>query len=276
MFNQNRIYRVFRLINLLKSKPSKTIKRISEIMDVSERSLYRYIELLEDVGFVIEKDITNRYSIESKYIESFTPEETELINQSISTGKKGNPLVKSIKLKLITNKDLNVISEEIVASNASKLISIIKEAIENKKQIVLEKYQSANSESITDRLIEPIHFSDNYASIIAFEVETRLNKSFKIERIGNIKTLENPFEFEDQHELFRADIFGFNGIEKRIPIKLKLSMRAMLWLKDDYPKAAAFLNPIENGEWILDTEVYSMKPVQRMIRSMPDDIIVIE
>jgi hypothetical protein len=48
-----------------------------------------------------------------------------------------------------------------------------------------------------------------------------------------------------------------------------------LWLKDDYPLSVSFMKEVEDGKWILEVEVFSMEPVNRIIRSMPDDIISI-
>jgi proteasome accessory factor C len=275
MFNQNRIYRVFRLINLLKSSPSKSIKRLSESMEVSERSLYRYMELLADVGFVVQKDGSNRYFLNHDHIESFTKEEAELISQSLSSNNKNNPLVKSIRTKLVLLDEMNVASNEIVASHYSKVISLLKEAIETKSQVILSKYQSASTESVSDRLVEPVSFSSNFDSITAFEVESGLNKFFKIERIGDVQILDNPFEYVAKHEYLESDIFGFNDTGDRHHVTLQLSMRSMLWLKDDYPLSVSFMKEVEDGKWILEVEVFSMEPVNRIIRSMPDDIISI-
>ncbi len=244
-------------------------------MEVSERSLYRYMELLVEVGFVIQKDSSNRYFLNHDHIESFTKEEAELISQSISSNQKNKPLVKSIRTKLLLLDEMNVASNEIVASHYSKVISLLKEAIETKSQIVLLKYQSASTESVSDRLVEPVSFSSNYDSITAFEVESGLNKFFKVERIGDVKILENPFEFEERHQSLVSDIFGFNDNGERHHVKLQLSMRAKLWFKDDYPLSVGFMKEVEGGQCILETEVFNMEPVHRIIRSMPNDIISI-
>ena len=272
MFNQNRIYRVFRLINLLKSTPAKSIKRLSESMEVSERSLYRYMELLVEVGFEIYKDSSNRYYLNRDHIESFTKEEAELISRSISSNQKSNPLVKSIKTKLVLLDEMNVASNEIAVTHYSKVISLLQESIETKSQVLLIKYQSASTESISDRLVEPVSFSSTFDSITAFEVDSARNKFFKIERIGNVQILDSPFKFENKHESLVSDIFGFNDIGTRYHIKVQLSMRAMLWLKDDYPLSVSFMKEEADGQWILETEVFNMEPLNRIIRSMPEEI----
>jgi predicted DNA-binding transcriptional regulator YafY len=244
-------------------------------MEVSERSLYRYIELLAEVGFVVEKDSLNRYYLNHDQIESFTKEEAEFISQSISSNQKNNPLVKSIRMKLVLLDEMNVASNEIVASHYSKVISLLQESIETKSQVLLIKYQSASTESVSDRLVEPVSFSSNFDSITAFEVESGKNKFFKIERIGDVQILVSPYEFEKKHESLVSDIFGFNDTGDKHHVKLQLSMRAKLWLIDDYPLSVSFMKVGEDGQWILETEVFNMEPVNRIIRSMPDDIISI-
>jgi predicted DNA-binding transcriptional regulator YafY len=233
------------------------------------------MELLIEVGFEINKDSSNRYYLNHDHIESFTKEEAELISQSIASNNKNNPLVKSIRTKLVLLDEMNVASNEIVASHYSKVISNLQEAIDTKSQVILSKYQSASTESVSDRLVEPVSFSSAFDSITAFECETGLNKFFKIERIGDVQILDSPFEFADKHESLESDIFGFNDTGDRHHIKLQLSMRAMLWLKDDYPSSINFIKEDEVGQWILEVIVFSMEPVNRMIRSMPEDIILI-
>lgn len=233
------------------------------------------MELLVEVGFVIQKDSSNRYYLNNDHIESFTKEEAELISQSISSNNKSNPLVKSIRTKLVLLEEMNVASNEIVASHYSKVISKLREAIETKSKVILSKYQSASTESVSDRLVEPVGFSSNFESITAFEVESGMNKFFKIERIGDVHILDSPFEFEKNHESLVSDIFGFNHTGDRHHVKLQLSMRASLWLKDDYPLSLSYMKEVENGQWMLEVEVFNMEPVNRIIRSMPKDILSI-
>jgi len=63
MFNQNRIYRLFQLINYLKARPAKSVRSIEIFLDTSGRTVYRYLDLLKDLGFNIEKDSNNKIFI---------------------------------------------------------------------------------------------------------------------------------------------------------------------------------------------------------------------
>lgn len=276
MYNQNRILRIFRLITLLKSFPAKTVKRLATSLEISERSCYRYLDLLSELGFEVEKDEYNKlYLAADQVIDPFTREESHLIQEVLTLTVKNNPLVHSIIAKLPSLEESHIFAKNIVNGHAAKLVSQIHEAILLKKQIIIHKYQSASTEIISDRLVEPIGFTDNYQHLCAFELESEQNKYFKLERMGSVEMLEESYQQERKHEFLQPDVFGFNDMGQKISVKLQLSMRAMLWLKDDYPATAHYLTEDNQGKWILEVEVYSMEPVNRIVRSMPGEVRII-
>ncbi len=270
MFNQHRILRVFKLITLLKTFPAKSIKRLGQSLEISERSCYRYLDLLAELGFEVDKDPNHKFYLRSETIsEPFTKEESQLIHEALSVAANNNPLAVSIQAKLPYLVESQTRANQVMASHLAKLVSQIQEAIKNDKQVRIFKYQSASSESISDRLIEPIGFTDNYQTLCACEVESQQNKYFKIERMGGLEILEENAKFNELHQLLKPDVFGFNETGEHFHIQLKLSMRAMLFLKDDYPATANFLTEQNNGTWLLDVKVNSMEPVERIARGMP-------
>ncbi|MFY9158299.1 helix-turn-helix transcriptional regulator [Aquirufa ecclesiirivi] len=273
MFNQHRILRVFKLITLLKSFPKKSIKRLAESLEISERSTYRYLDLMTELGFEVEKDEHNKYSLNADMlVEPFTKEESALIVEVLSVSAKNNPLVASIKAKLPWMEEANVVSNHVVSGHVGKLLTSINEAIQQKNQIIIQHYQSASSETISDRLVEPIGFTSNYQYLCAFEVESQLNKYFKLERMGGIEQTQESFQFTDSHKLLNPDAFGFNESGEKFPVKLQLSMRAQLWLRDDYPETAKYMSENTDGTWTLELEVNNLEPVNRILRSMPEEI----
>ena len=276
MFNQHRILRVFKLITLLKTYPAKTIRRLSQSLEVSERSTYRYLDLLAELGFEVTKDMHNKFSLGGdQIVDPFTKEEAQLIHEVLSVSVKNNPLVASIKAKLPSMEVSNILSNNIVSGHLAKLVAQINESIASQHQLRLLKYQSASSESITDRLVEPIGFTSNYQYLCAFEVESKQNKYFKIERMGSIEVLADSFQFTSMHKLLNPDVFGFNEGVESFPIHLRLSMRAQLWLRDDYPDTVKYLTEQADGSWHLDVTVHSMDPVHRIIRSMPGEVTLV-
>ena len=87
MVAQQKILRVFKLIQLLKGTRKRTAVEISEMMEISKRTFYRYLNLLEELGFEVELDFEGRYFIptnEGDEIDfTFNSEESILIREAL-------------------------------------------------------------------------------------------------------------------------------------------------------------------------------------------------
>jgi proteasome accessory factor C len=154
MESHKKFYRVFRLISLLSSPPAKSINSLASSIDVTERSLYRYIELLEALGFEIEKDASKHYFITSSEHDSkevFTLEEADLIRQIIISQGNKSPLADGILKKLYINTEVNISVNHLINANLSGHINKISEAIATNTQAILKQYFSLNSETVSDR-----------------------------------------------------------------------------------------------------------------------------
>ena len=66
MLNQHKILRVLQLISLLKKEPSKSIKFIAGILESTDRTVYRYLDLVKELGFDLQRDTHNRFYIVSE------------------------------------------------------------------------------------------------------------------------------------------------------------------------------------------------------------------
>jgi proteasome accessory factor C len=279
MYNQHKILRVFQLINLLKSSPTKSIRALSKTLNIDNRSVYRYFDLLRELGFQLEKDTYNRFYIVNEESEdefSFSPEEAGWLKELISTVGKESYLKDSILKKLYVNSDLKIQSKQLFKVHLAKLVEVAKKGIEEKKQVILRKYYSANSQNIEDRLVEPIHFTDNYQHLVAFEVASETIKHFHLERIGEIEIQSNVFRYEEQHRHSETDIFGFapNGQSKRI--YLLLSLRAYVFLKEEYPLSIPYISyDKKSDKYKLKATVNSLLPVERFVKGLSGEVEVI-
>ncbi len=61
--NQLKMYRCIRLMQMLQDKP-RNIYIISRYLNVSERTVYRYLKLYKSLGYQIVKDKFNKIRIE--------------------------------------------------------------------------------------------------------------------------------------------------------------------------------------------------------------------
>ncbi len=279
MYNQHKILRVFQLINLLKSKPLKSIRTLAKTLEIDSRSVYRYFDLLRELGFQLEKDSFNRFCILSDEIEegfTFTAEESIWLNELITTSGNGHALKDGLLKKLYVNSEIKIQGKQLFKAHLSKLVEQANLAIQTKHQILLQKYHSANSQNIEDRLVEPIHFTDNYQHIVAYEVESNTIKHFHIERITGIEILEKSFQFESQHRISETDVFGFGESGKTYEIHLSLSLRAYLFLKEEFPLTIPFIKyDKKTDNYTLKVSVNNLLPVKRFVEGLKEDITVI-
>ena len=278
MFNQNRIYRVFQLINFLRTKPSKTPRSLAGLLEISERSVYRYFDLIGQLGFEVKKSEAGRFYIESNEDERipFTAQEVDYITKMVSSVGKNSTIGQSVLHKVGHYTEHQVAARNIYDANLGKIIEQLSIAIQEKKQVMLVKYFSARSETVTDRLVEPMQFTDNYEAISAFEVSTEQNKYFNIERISEVRLLDSDMFFEHQHEFFKPDVFGFQGKEMDKEVEFEMSLRASLLLKEEYPMARAYIKALPGGKrFVFKAKVQAYEGPARFVKGFSQDTEVI-
>ncbi|MEY4693180.1 MAG: hypothetical protein RL437_460 [Actinomycetota bacterium] len=277
MFNQNRIYRVFQLINFLRSKPSKSPKALAGLLDISERSVYRYIDLINQLGIEVKKTEVGRFYIDSDQEDQipFTAQEVDYLSKMIKTVGKKNTLAQSVLQKIGQHTEHQAAARNIYDANLGKIIEQLSIAIQEKKQVMLVKYYSARSETITDRLVEPMQFTDNYEAISAFEVSTEQNKYFNIDRISEVRLLDSDMYFEDKHEFFKPDVFGFQGKEMDKEVEFEMSLRASLLLKEEFPMARAYIKALPGGKrFVFRAKVQAYEGPARFVKGFSQEVSV--
>lgn len=280
MYNQNKILRVLQLISLLKKEPSKSIRFLSGILESTDRTVYRYLDLIKELGFELQRDQNNRFFIINDVeVEpySFSNEEVVLLKELLLSVGKDSKLKDSILKKIYFKSEIAIHGNHILKAHLGKIVEKLSGAIQNEKRVILKDYHSANSQKISDRLVEPITFSDNYNSLIAFEVETGENKYFNIERITDIRELNTNQEFQEKHKNDKPDIFGFSELNgEKFEVELKLTLRAYLILKEEYPLVQPYVKKESNKEtYLLKCSVNNPKAITRFILGFPKDVEII-
>jgi len=274
MFNQKRIYRVFQLINYLKARPPKPIKAIMKFLGTSERTVYRYIDLLLELGFRIEKDSSNRLWIESKSTSFtvFTSQEAAYLEKLILTAGKQSKLAESALHKIQQSLEHHIGAETLYKAHLAEIVATISQAIAEEKQLIIKSYASAHSQSITDRLVEPVAFTDNYISLCAYEPKSKLNKYFNIERMGSVSLSNRKMKYQDQHAFHKPDVFGFQGKTLNKEISLQLNLRAMLFLRETYPMSIPFIEQEAPEIYLFTAKVQSFTAPAKFVLGMQNNV----
>ena len=280
MYNQNKILRVFQLIAILGKEPAKSIRFLAGILETTERTVYRYLDLIKELGFELHKDDHNKFYIigENQYQPiSFSNEEVTLLRDLVLSTGKDSKLKDSLLQKIYLQSELAIQGNQILKANLGKMVEKINSSISENKRILLKGYHSLNTQKISDRIIEPITLTDNYNSVCGFEVETQLNKYYNLERITEVIQLEDEQQFHQLHQLDEMDVFGFsekNG--QKFSVELLVSLRAYILLKEQYPKIESYITKEINTEkYRVRTDINNPKPIIRFILGLKDDIEVI-
>lgn len=176
MIAQQKLLRVFKLIRLLKQPPGRTIIQLAQSLEIDKRSVYRYIEFLDEVGYCVDSDpATKRHYLfepetpgKSRKA-TFTEEEAEVLLQALGSVAPSNPLAGSIRQKLFLTSTLVPLADGLADIHQGQIVQHLAHALREGQQVKLMHYQSPNSNTITDRVVEPISFSDDYATLNAYE-----------------------------------------------------------------------------------------------------------
>jgi len=281
MADQPRLDRLLRLLMMLSSGIGYSVKAISEHLEISERSVYRYLETLRDAGFIVIRN-NQLFSIDrnSPYLKEigdllhFTREESWILNKAIQALDDETVIKQNLAAKLYALYDLKGVPYPIVKKeNSEKVIRLIR-AIESKTCVILHGYQSSNSSTITDRVVEPYEFTLNYGYIWCYEHESGLNKLFKTARIMEVKMTAMAWKFEEQHQPEPMDIFRIHGPDK-IRVKMIMTMRAANLLTEEYPMAEEFIHACGNNIFEYKGWVTSFEGIGRFILGLYEDVRVI-
>ena len=310
MYNQHRIYRVFQLINQLQAGPAKSSGSLAKMLGVTVRSVYRYLDLLEQLGFRVEKDGHGKFFLAALGAfgptsgglnadgstpegaagrpEPFTPQESAYLAQLVLATGRDHPLAEGVLLKVLPMEQsvgselaaldpavLEVGARMVFRAHLAKAVEALSYAIQHKRQVVLRGYYSANSQTQSDRRVEPQCFTDNFATLSAYEPTSGTNKYFRVERISAVEVLPDAMEHEEKHAYFKPDVFGFQGQHEPLQVEWTMTLRASLLLQEEYPMSRALVVPAdEPGRYRFSATVYSYKGPGRFVLGFLDDVDV--
>lgn len=159
---------------------------------------------------------------------------------------------------------------------SAETLSTLMEAVETKCQVVLLGYRSSSGGDIRDRLVEPFAFASGGKTVWCYDVESKTNKLFKIDRILNVELTKDSWQYKTHHKEGKTDIFRLTSDTTKT-VELELSMRARNILVEEYPEAKKYIKPTEdNDRWIFRTEVCRMEGIGRFYMGLAEEITIID
>lgn len=94
--------------------------------------------------------------------------------------------------------------------------------------------------------------------------------------MAGVEVLDTPMAHEALHAFHKPDVFGFQGDNMDKEVELRLSMRAYLVLKEEYPMSSLFLQEeAKANTYIFKTKVQSFKAPGRFVMGFVHEIEVL-
>ena len=168
----------------------------------------------------------------------------------------------TVKMSEATKRKL--MSERILGNDDDAMIrTVLQDAIDNKRKVILHGYSSSSGKDIRDRQVEPYAFAAGGHAVFCYDLEDDQCKVFKLDRISNAELLKERWTHEAAHRKLKMDIFRMTG-EHPCHVYLQLNMLARNLLLEEYEEAEKDLIKTKDSDvWYLNTDVYSMEGVGR-------------
>ena len=277
----NKYGRELDLILLLTGGGSYTAQQLADKLGITRRSLYYYLEYLRDSGFLFHKSgAYYRIDRQSPFFRQLRENivlnegEAAFVYQMLDGLDDKNLTAQTIKSKLERYYNMGDISSPAVKRRRRRNVDTLKQAMAQRKMVVLRGYSSPHSHSVSDRIVEPFLIFNEELDVRCYEVKAQMNKTFKTSRMKSVEILDVPWVHEDLHKEIFTDIFGFSG-EERIRVQLRLGQLAYNIMLEEYPDSELCITREDDSHWLLDIDVVSMLGIGRFVMGLYADIDVL-
>jgi len=270
------VYRIFKLIRLLNSTPRRTVKQLMPIVGASESAIYRDLELLERLGYLVETDGHGRKYLQFQFQKGgnsvLEPDELFFLQDHLQQTAGDSPQAQAILHKFDLNLSMIPLADALPQLHATRILQLIRTGIETRSCLLLKKYQSLSSETVSDRRIEPLEITEDYRYLIGWDLDKDRQSQFKIARINDINFLDqrvNPERIASP-----TDLFGLTG-ERWLDVKLKLSNLAHHLLVEEFPHSRPYVKRRREGVFF-EGQVRNWKGIGRFVLGLPGEIEVLQ
>lgn len=282
MSDQAKFQKMLEVLLLMDCQYGRTITELSDRFEISQRTVYRYLDTFKQVGFVIENtngyfkiDKENTTVQEISHLLHFSEEEAFILSKAIHSIEDTDEFKSKLVKKLYSLYDFDRVIHAISKKEESENIYTLLQAIKQQKQVVLQSYKSGNSKNIRDRIVEPIDFTINYTGVWCYDTEDGVNKVFKASRIKHVQLLESFYNYKPKHKKGIIDIFRMQSFEPSAII-LELSLVAYNLIIEEYPLSEKYISKVTDNLYRLECEVGNLMGVGRFVLGLPGEIKIIK
>lgn len=271
------VRRLLMIIQILERHPEGlSVPELMQRIECSRRSMYRYLQLLEDNGFPLTQPFRGKYSVtgtrSGEYSVTFTEAEARLLAKSLETIDTSSILKDSLIRKLRPIGGLSSWLPEPVHPQLAEFLNTIEKAISEKKKLLIHQYSSSRSGKIQDRIVEPYAILDHGIYVRAFDIGKGENRTFRISRMSGLTILDKAWKYAKYHEASTApDMFGFTGSEW-LHVHIVVSPRFVHLLREEFPDSGAQCFRLQNDLWRCEMQVKSWVGIGRFCMGLIEEL----
>ncbi|MDD7273030.1 MAG: WYL domain-containing transcriptional regulator [Prevotella sp.] len=270
------------LILLLADGRGYSVAELCQRVGISVRNLYYLLEFLKTAGFTLFK-ANGKYHIDwrspfftqlTKTIQ-FSDAEMRTIYSLLTMAGNKNDTVNQLRTKIDNVYNFSVFLNSPKQKQIGNHVKLLEKAIHMKRMVKIIGYSSPNSQSVKDRIVEPFYIMNNTQDVRCYELVSKSNKTFRINRMEAIEELDADWLHEDAHRQIFTDIFMFSG-ETRQRVELRLGQLARNIFIEEYPQGVPLLSPEPDGlHWRLSVEVCDFRGLGRFVLGLFTDIEIL-
>ena len=255
---------------------------IAKVLGTSLRNAYYVIKALSAYGFFVNHnklgynlDAASPFFRDINESVSLNVDQAFFLYRMLIGKDMDNPMAAKIMLKFKRFYHFDVLggSEKNYGPYTNYLL--LQKAIKDRKCVVLHNYASSNSLTVRDRYVEPFMFLGEDTDVRAYEMESGINKTFKISRISIVEILDREWENVNKHRNAFTDMFMYSG-EVRHHVLLRLDVSSYNCMQEEYPHSIFSLRPDDDTHWLFEADVANYEGIARFIMGLFDHIEVLE
>ena len=243
---------------------AQTVEEIAKTLGTSTRNVYYLLKAMKDYGFSIRRyhglytlEARSPFFLDIAQAVNFTQEQATYLFGLLCSVKENSPTVDALKRKLHYYYHVNDPVTTRFSRKDYRNLSLLQRAVKHQLIVILHDYASSNSQTMSDRVVEPYNFLGDDSDVYAYEIKSHKNKTFKISRIGSVEVLPDNWFNTDQHRK-RFDLVAYN------------------LMQEEYPASYNLITPDGDKHWIFEADLANYIGIGRFILGLYDHIEVID
>lgn len=276
----DKLERELNLLLLLTENHNYTVPEICDRVQISRRNFYYYLDFFRLAGFKVEHSKPYyRVSKDSPFFRKidevvhFTEDEAITMRRILDKTGDQSIQVERLRRKLDRLYDLQILDNEEMQEQLAHNVTTLYEAIKRQVAVKLVNYSSPNSNTTSNRIVEPFLLMNGNREVRCFELSSGINKTFKLSRMEDVQLLDVTWEHQNKHHKIFTDIFMFSD-EKQWTVTLLMGRLSSSILLEEYPKARKYLTQQDETHWQLELPVCSFIGIGRFVMGLFEDIEV--